>query len=441
MTNFTMLDTEDDAVAAPYEEIAQFISQRGMTQEQFAHAIGTSRQSLNMILKGRKRITAEMSRRLSAMIGLKWDHFLQLQHEYEKKARPTNVVPMPNAKPAPVPIMAVGVLVDRDLHKFGSGMISPFNPANVQPASYDLSFGDQIAIGGAPPRDLEDTDEVEIDPGVTAFVCTLEKVMLPKSFCARLGPTSMLARNGIFVSAGLQVDPGYSGKLFVSLHNHGPETFVVCKSMPFLSLEIHRLGIEAAEPYGGPYNRKERMTPADPPQPRPNHSVPLPQLQRGLAYVDPAQKIPVADVGDGFAASLCGFTYNGETPTAAMTILVDNLCKRFVFTRKSRAENSAWADQYAKISQHICYKKSVAQQELQELASRLGAQIIEADGADYAIVLNDGAEIVDFTIPRKETVLVANVAAELRIDVGQCEDLLFGNATRDHYLSWIGRKP
>ena len=55
----------------------------GLTQAELAHALGVSRPHLNMILKGRCGITAELALRLGHVLGTGPRYWLQLRAEFE----------------------------------------------------------------------------------------------------------------------------------------------------------------------------------------------------------------------------------------------------------------------------------------------------------------------------------------------------------------------
>jgi len=55
----------------------------GLTQAQLANALGVSRPHLNMILKGRCGITADLALRLGHVLGTDAQYWLQLRAEFE----------------------------------------------------------------------------------------------------------------------------------------------------------------------------------------------------------------------------------------------------------------------------------------------------------------------------------------------------------------------
>jgi addiction module HigA family antidote len=69
----------------------EFRKELGLTQQQFADALGIDRPTYNMIVKGRRRITPDMAVRLSIVLGVSPQTWLNLQMSvdlYEAKHSP-----------------------------------------------------------------------------------------------------------------------------------------------------------------------------------------------------------------------------------------------------------------------------------------------------------------------------------------------------------------
>lgn len=57
----------------------EFISPLGLTQQEFAEALGIDRPALNMIINAKRRITPEMAIRLSIVLGTTPEYWLNSQ--------------------------------------------------------------------------------------------------------------------------------------------------------------------------------------------------------------------------------------------------------------------------------------------------------------------------------------------------------------------------
>jgi len=66
----------------------EFLKPGGITQERFARALGVSRRSVNELVRGRRRVTAEMAIRLSKVLGTSAEMWLGLQADYDLLTAP-----------------------------------------------------------------------------------------------------------------------------------------------------------------------------------------------------------------------------------------------------------------------------------------------------------------------------------------------------------------
>lgn len=118
----------------------------------------------------------------------------------------------------------------------GTLVLSPFDPACLNGAGYDLRV----------------ETEVMISPGQHQLVATMERVELGDDIAATLHIRSSLARAGIIASLAL-VDPGFRGQLTISLHNAGTEPYVMKKGDRFLQIIFHSLSTKTQRTYRGRY--------------------------------------------------------------------------------------------------------------------------------------------------------------------------------------------
>jgi dCTP deaminase len=72
---------------------------------------------------------------------------------------------------------------------------------------------------------------------------------------------SSFARTGLFASTGPQIDPGFNGKLFVSLFNLTAASHVLKYRETFLTIEFHTLDTLPERGYEGPYQGKHTIGP------------------------------------------------------------------------------------------------------------------------------------------------------------------------------------
>ncbi|MGH7949221.1 MAG: hypothetical protein ACREQF_08365, partial [Candidatus Binataceae bacterium] len=91
----------------------------------------------------------------------------------------------------------------------------------------------------------------------------LERLQLTTLYAARLGLRSKYVRKGLLASMGLQVDPGFSGELNVTLVNLTPQAISLPYKDQFLSAEFHKLETPSTHPYGGPYQGQKGLGPEE----------------------------------------------------------------------------------------------------------------------------------------------------------------------------------
>ena len=87
--------------------------------------------------------------------------------------------------------------------------------------------------------DLFTSEPCDIPPGETADVHTGIRIEMPPFLYAQItGRSSSLRKHGLLVNEGI-IDNGYTGELFVCIHNLGKETFHVEKGMRLAQVLFH----------------------------------------------------------------------------------------------------------------------------------------------------------------------------------------------------------
>lgn len=165
-------------------------------------------------------------------------------------------------------------------------IITPFSPANVEPASYDLTLdGDyyrtintglepgsiDLATGetqGVKGQHVTNRERMWIKPNEFILATTVETVHMPANLLARLEGKSTLARQGLIVhvTAGF-IDPGFQGKITLELKNISPHNLVLHQGMRIGQLVFEPLDHPAQHPYGSDklnshYQHQNTVTPA-----------------------------------------------------------------------------------------------------------------------------------------------------------------------------------
>lgn len=150
----------------------------------------------------------------------------------------------------------------------GHLIVEPFDDEMVQPASYDLRVGHKILASPLSPAILGATVELndlspsyDVQSGQMISVLSLEKLRLPLDLCGRFGIRSSFARRGVNAFGGLQLDPGFRGRLVMNLLNVGPEAIRITLGDPLFTVEFQRLEEPAEEGYVGTYQDQDDFPP------------------------------------------------------------------------------------------------------------------------------------------------------------------------------------
>lgn len=143
--------------------------------------------------------------------------------------------------------------------------IEPFDPARLQPASYDVTlsrhfrrFKGGVTLDPTQKGRVEATETYEANhhllyPGEFILGSTVEDISLSGIVAARFEGKSSLGRIGLMthVTAGF-VDPGFVGNLTLEIHNVNRNPILLTEGMAIGQICFMRLFTKAARLYGEP---------------------------------------------------------------------------------------------------------------------------------------------------------------------------------------------
>ena len=129
---------------------------------------------------------------------------------------------------------------------------------NIQGASYDLSLGDEYYSGGKIKMLTDSEPFILIEPYDYALVTSKEIANFPRDISGRFDLSVSLFCQGVILSNGPQIDPGFKGRLFCLLFNTSNALVILKRSQHYATLEFHKL-IEPTTPYRGKYQRKIKI--------------------------------------------------------------------------------------------------------------------------------------------------------------------------------------
>jgi deoxycytidine triphosphate deaminase/guanylate kinase len=128
---------------------------------------------------------------------------------------------------------------------------------NVQPASYDLCVGNIVWCQGK-RNDLQPNAVIKIPPYSYVVVEAHEKAILPKFVIAHYDLKVSLFAQGIILSNGPQVDPGYGGVLLCMLFNGSDNDVAIKRGEHFATVEF-LITSRVTEGYKGEHQNQDTL--------------------------------------------------------------------------------------------------------------------------------------------------------------------------------------
>lgn len=124
----------------------------------------------------------------------------------------------------------------------GELIIDPCDEKRIEPCSYDARAGGEVLVSGHDKLiDLSRANSVTLRPGDFALIMTYESFKFPLNMAANIGMKSGLARRGIILLAGMQIDPNFEGHLKLGLYNCSGRPITIDYKDPICLIEFHRL--------------------------------------------------------------------------------------------------------------------------------------------------------------------------------------------------------
>lgn len=130
--------------------------------------------------------------------------------------------------------------------------------ACVKGASYDLLLGDEYYYDGKIKTLSDNKSFLTIEPYDYAIVSCKESARIPRDVIGKFGLTVGLFCQGIILSNGPQIDPGFKGTLFCLLFNTSNVPVHLKRGTHYATIEFNKL-LEPAPPYQGNYQNKTKI--------------------------------------------------------------------------------------------------------------------------------------------------------------------------------------
>ena len=146
----------------------------------------------------------------------------------------------------------------------GELIIEQYDEKQLEPCSYDGRAGRQVLVSGNDNLiDLSMANSVTLRPGDFALIMTHELFRLPLNMAGHIGMKSSLARRGIILLAGMQIDPNFDGHLRLALYNCGGRPITIDYLDSICLIEFHRLSKPAERGVRAFSELKEGRIPED----------------------------------------------------------------------------------------------------------------------------------------------------------------------------------
>jgi dCTP deaminase len=126
-------------------------------------------------------------------------------------------------------------------------LIEPFNHDHVQPASIDLTLGNEFIANGAR---FAVAERCSIAPREFILGTTVERVFMPAHFVGKVMGRSSWARKGLVIESAGLVDPGFSGQLTLELYNFSSDTLYLPVGGRICQMTVETMSGTAERPYG-----------------------------------------------------------------------------------------------------------------------------------------------------------------------------------------------
>lgn len=137
-------------------------------------------------------------------------------------------------------------------------LLTNADPEMIKGASYDLRLGDEYYYAGKIQNLSDKKPFLTIEPYDYAIVSCIEKACIPRGVIAKFGLSVALFCQGIILSNGPQIDPGFRGTLFCLLFNTSNRPVHLKRGQHYATIEFNKT-IGFAKPYSGKYQDKEKI--------------------------------------------------------------------------------------------------------------------------------------------------------------------------------------
>jgi len=130
-----------------------------------------------------------------------------------------------------------------------AGGVSPYDPAHINPASYDIRLGNHWICPTREPEEFS-AQEITLFPGEVILGTSLEIVRLPRDVVGDLKLKSSLGRLWLNHSLSGWIDCNFQGQVTLELQNLGPHARKLSAGMRVAQIVFHQMEAPPDIAYG-----------------------------------------------------------------------------------------------------------------------------------------------------------------------------------------------
>jgi deoxycytidine triphosphate deaminase len=151
------------------------------------------------------------------------------------------------SKVDPFPDITASLLNSRDIIKYilTTGIIDPFSPNNLLGATYTCEFSGEYIFWDEDrikhKRNLLKDEMLLIEPNSIVFLGIKQMFNIPEYMVLRFNLRVRNAYKGLLLGTGPIIDPGYTGKLFIPLHNLTSNEYCIKNDAALIDVEFTKL--------------------------------------------------------------------------------------------------------------------------------------------------------------------------------------------------------
>ncbi|MGV7096819.1 dCTP deaminase domain-containing protein [Desulfovibrio sp. QI0434] len=126
-----------------------------------------------------------------------------------------------------------------------TGMIYPFDPNKVGPASYDMVIDGEYLYWDADGKKRQGLfnpcTPIPILKNSITYVTVRQRFRLPDYIALRFNFKIVHVHRGLLLGTGPLIDPGFQGKLMIPIHNLTSNEYSICQGERLISVEFTKI--------------------------------------------------------------------------------------------------------------------------------------------------------------------------------------------------------